>query len=148
MTTERPSEDTDAHTALLTTRWGKVVVGVLLAAMAVWIVAPNMPAGPARDSLDVVWSPAIDAGLEQNWAVFSPNPRGQSIEVIAVLEYADGSMAIWSVPDFDPVVGAYRSYRWRKWQERVRLDVNSEYWDVSAEWIAERNRRDGLEEGR
>lgn len=130
------AERTDAHTALLHTRVGKALVTVLIVVMSVWIVGPNLPASPVRDTVDIVWSPASNAGFDQNWAVFSPNPRSQSLEVVAVAEFADGTTAEWKLPEFDPLIGAYRTYRWRKWQERVRLDSNERYWDSSAAWIA------------
>ena len=130
------AERTDAHTALLHTCVGKVIVAVLVVVMSVWIIGPNLPASPARDTVDVVWSPAVNAGFDQNWAVFSPNPRTQSLEVVAVAEFTDGTTTEWKLPEFDPVIGAYRTYRWRKWQEQVRLDSNALYWDSSAAWIA------------
>jgi hypothetical protein len=138
-------EATDAHTALLNSQLGRIVVFMIVTVMGVWLVGPNLPAGPARDALDAAWSPAIDAGLDQNWAVFSPNPRSQSIDVEAVLEFDDGTTLVWKVPDFDPIIGAYRSYRWRKWQERIRLDSNDRYWESAAAWIASNNVRDGRE---
>ena len=58
------AERTDAHTALIHTRVGKGVVAVLVVAMSVWIVGPNIPASPVRDKVDVVWSPAVNAGFE------------------------------------------------------------------------------------
>jgi len=122
---------------------GHVLVAVIIFVGSIWIIGPNLPSGPARDLVYVVWSPATNAGMEQSWDVFSPNPRAQSLEVIAVLEYADGTVAEWTVPDFDLVFGSFRSYRWRKWQERVRLDSNQQYWDSSAAWIAEHNKLDG-----
>ena len=85
--TERP----DAHTALVRTRVGKAVVAVLVIVMSVWIVGPNIPASPVRDRVEVVWSPAIKAGFKQNWSVFSPNPRAQALEVVAVAEFGDGT---------------------------------------------------------
>jgi len=127
---------TDAHTALANTRVGKAVVAVLVVVMSVWIVGPNLPASPARDTIDIVWSPAVNAGFTQSWSVFSPNPRSQTREVTAVAEFADGTTAEWTPPEFGPVIGAYRSYRWRKWQGRVRLNKNERYWDSSAAWIA------------
>ncbi|WP_395152024.1 hypothetical protein [Ilumatobacter sp.] len=130
------TERTDAHTALIHTRVGQAVVAVLVVVMSVWIVGPNLPASPARDMVAVVWSPAVNAGFEQNWSVFSPNPRAQTLEVVAVAEFADGTTTEWRLPEFGPVIGAYRTYRWRKWQERVRLDSNARYWDSSAAWIA------------
>ena len=139
----RPARDDDAHSALLGSSFGQGIVAVIVFVMAIWIVGPNMPASPARDTVDIVWAPAINAGFDQNWEVFSPNPRNQSIEVVARLEYDNGDVEEWKVPEFGPVVGTLRSYRWRKWQERVRLDSNERYWDSSASWIADHNRIDG-----
>ncbi len=135
----------DAHSALLGSAVGQTVVAVVVFVMAIWIVGPNMPASPMRDTVDVVWDPAIKAGFDQSWEVFSPNPREQSIQVVAVLTYDDGTTAEWTVPEFDPVIGTLRSYRWRKWQERVRLDDNQRYWETSAAWIADHSRVDGEE---
>ena len=122
--------------ALVRTRVGKAVVAVLVIVMSVWIVGPNIPASPVRDKVDVVWSPAVNAGFEQNWSVFSPNPRAQALEVVAVAEFGDGTTTEWTLPELGQTIGAYRSYRWRKWQERIRLDSNARYWDSSAAWIA------------
>jgi hypothetical protein len=137
------TERTDAHTRLLDSTVGQTFVAIVVFVMSIWILGPNMPASPLRDTVEVVWSPAIDAGFDQNWSVFSPNPRDQTIEVVAVLEYDDGTSVEWTVPDFDPTIGALRSYRWRKWQERVRLDSYESYWEPSAAWIADQNRIDG-----
>ena len=139
----KPDRSEDAHTALLGSSAGRALVAIVVFVMSIWIVGPNMPASPARETVDILWSPAINAGFDQFWSVFSPNPRDQAIEVVAVLEFDDGSVAEWTVPEFDPVTGPLRSYRWRKWQERVRLDSNQRYWDSSAAWIAENNRLDG-----
>ncbi len=139
----KPDRSEDAHTALLGSNAGRTFVAIVMSVMSIWIVGPNMPASPARETVDIVWSPAINAGFDQNWSVFSPNPRDQTIEVVAVLEYADGTVTEWRVPEFDPVLGPLRSYRWRKWQERIRLDSNQRSWESSAAWIAENNRLDG-----
>lgn len=133
----------DAHSALLSSNAGQVVVAAIIFVGSIWIIGPNLPSGPARETVDAVWSPATNSGMEQSWDVFSPNPRAQTIEVVAVLEYDDGTVAAWTVPEFDPVFGSLRSYRWRKWQERIRLDSNERYWDSSAAWIAEHNQLDG-----
>src|SRR6056297_163393 len=116
-----------------------MVVGV----GSVWIVAPNMPASPLRVQVDAVWRPAELIGLEQSWGVFSPDPRAQSLDVRARVEFADGSTEFWDVPELDPIVGAFREYRWQKWQERIRLDSNEAWWDHAAEWIAGESTRNG-----
>ena len=125
-------------------RLGRPGVALVVAVMSFWIVAPNMPSSAVRDELAPLWKPATEAGLVQDWAVFSPNPRSQSIDVRARLEFDDGSIDFWDVPQFDPVIGAFRQYRWHKWQERLRLDSREKYWQPTAEWIADQNLRDGV----
>lgn len=138
-----PADVQDWHTGLLRHRFGRVAVGVVVAVVSFSIVAPNMATSAVRDRLDMLWEPAVSAGLVQDWAVFSPNPRSQSIDVRARLEYGDGTIDFWDVPEFDPGIGAFREYRWNKWQERIRLDDRNEYWLSTAEWIAGRSERDG-----
>lgn len=143
-----PALADDWQTRRLQQRFGRFRVGVGIIVVSFWIVAPNMPSSAVRDRLDTLWNPAVDVGLVQDWAVFSPNPRSQSIDVRARLDYADGTIDFWDVPEFGPGIGALRQYRWNKWQERVRLDERSEYWAPTAEWIAEQNVRDGEEPAR
>lgn len=144
MSLDAPSEAAvDRHTALASSRWGRWLVVVVVAVVGFWIVAPNMPSGPARSEYESLWRPATNIGLLQDWGVFSPDPRSQSLDVRAVIRYGDGTTATWDVPELDPLVGAYREYRWQKWQERVRLDARQDLWEPTATWIAEQYRRDG-----
>ncbi len=133
----------DWQTRVVGTRAGRSVVAVVLVVLGVWILGPNMPAGPVRERVDWIWRPAVEIGLAQDWAVFSPDPRNRSLDVYAVVEFDDGSTERWDVPEFDPVVGAYRQYRWHKWQDRVRLDARSDLWEPTGAWIAEQHQRDG-----
>ena len=137
------ADDVDAHTRLSGSRAGRVAIALVTVVGAFWIVAPNLPVSAVRDRLDSAWSPADDIGLVQDWAVFSPDPRHESLDVRARIVYDDGTVAFWDVPEFDPVVGAYREYRWNKWQERIRLDDQADLWPSTAEWIADHNQRDG-----
>lgn len=139
-TTPRPD---DLQTRLTDSRVGRAVVAIGVIVMAFFVIAPNMPPSAVRDDVDVLWAIAEDAGLAQDWGVFSPIPRDQSLDVRARITYADGSTVIWEVPDLDPMIGAYREYRWNKWQERVRLDARDDLWDPTAAWIADQHRRDG-----
>ncbi len=128
---------------MLGERLGRTRVAALVGVVGFWIVAPNLPASPVRDELASLWRPAEITGLEQDWAVFSPNPRNQSLDVRARVEYDDGTIEFWDVPEFDPTIGALREYRWNKWQERVRLEDHAPYWEPTAEWIAAQRERDG-----
>jgi hypothetical protein len=140
--------DLDAHSHALHSRFGKLRIGIVIVFGSFWILAPNMPSSGVRNQLDSFWRPAEEIGLVQDWGVFSPNPRSQSLDVRAHLEYDDGTTKIWDVPEFDAGFGAYRAYRWHKWQERIRLDNREIHWEPTAAWIAERNDRDGVEPAR
>ncbi len=129
------TEPVDAHSALVRTRAGRAIVAIVLVVVGSWIVLPNMPAGPMREQIDGWWAPATEIGLVQDWAVFSPNPRSQSLDVRAEVELASGEVVVWDVPEFDPFVGAFRQYRWKKWQERVRLDARSDLWTPTVDWL-------------
>jgi hypothetical protein len=75
-------------------------------------------------------------GVEQEWGVFAPNPRSQSLDMSAEVTFADGSTTTWDLPDGDQLTGALRYYRWRKWLERVRADDFRDIWEPTAQWIA------------
>lgn len=111
--------------------------------MVFMIAMPNLPSGPLSDGLSPLWKPATEAGLRQSWHVFSPNPRWMSLEVKAVVEHDDGSIELWRVPNFDPAIGSYREYRYRKWEERITSEAFEERFEATAEWIARQHERDG-----
>ncbi len=140
-----PTDDVDGHTRLLETRIGRGVIALIIAVGSFGILAPNLPASAVRDEIAGWWGPAEDIGLIQDWAVFSPTPRSDSIDVRARIEYVDGTTEIWDIPDFDPGFGAYRQYRWHKFQERIRLDNRESFWPSFAQWIAYEHVHDGVE---
>jgi len=131
----RTDAPNDLHSRLVGSDLGRWIAGLILLVGSVWIVLPNMPASPMRDRVDAIWAPATEIGLVQDWAVFSPNPRSQSLDVRAEIELESGEVIIWDLPEFDPVVGAFRQYRWKKWQERVRLDARTDLWGPAVEWL-------------
>jgi hypothetical protein len=140
-----PNDDVDVHTRLLDTRIGRGVITLIIGVGSFWILAPNLPASAVRDEIAAWWGPAEDIGLVQDWAVFSPNPRSDSIDVRARIQYVDGTTEFWDIPEFDPGFGAYRQYRWHKVQERIRLDNRELYWPSFARWVAGEHVRDGAE---
>lgn len=140
---DEPVNDGGWQTRALSTPYGGFRVGLVVAVTAFWILAPNLPSSTVRGELAHLWEPAEVTGLVQDWSVFSPNPRSQTIDVRARLEYDDGTIMFWDVPEFDPLIGAFRQYRWHKWQERLRLDSRERHWRPTAEWIADQRRVDG-----
>ncbi len=133
----------DLHSRLVATAAGRAAAAIAIIVVGFWIVAPNTPAGPFRDRVDMLWQPATNIGLTQDWSIFSPNPRSRSLDLYAIVGFDDGTTERWDVPDFDPLTGALRQYRWHKWQDRVRLDSRSDLWEATAVWIAGRHGGDG-----
>ncbi len=119
--------------ALTTALW------LLVAAIALW----NLPAGPFRAQARPLLRPGmLRLGLYQDWGLFSPNPALRSQALEARVQLADGSQETVTLPLGDPLVGALRGYRWRKWQGRV---LDPDHPDLSsgfARWVARDFTRD------
>lgn len=126
---------------------GQVAISALIVAVVAAIVLTNLPGSALKQATAPVVSRAVNAvGLDQNWNVFAPNPRTTSLQLQARVTYADGETDLWTLPAWDPWVGTYRSYRWRKWMSYVRLDANQgELWEPTARWIARVHTRGGRE---
>lgn len=91
-----------------------------------------------RQAMGFVRPVAYATGLDQNWAVFAPNPRSITLDLYAEVELSDGTTMTWHPPDdAEPIVSPWRVYRWRKWVENVRADANPQLWEPAARWIAE-----------
>ena len=74
---------------------------------------------------------------EQQWGVFAPDPRRTSLGIEGRVTFADGSTAVWTLPEGARIGANLRYYRWRKWLERVRADGYRSIWEPTARWIAE-----------
>jgi hypothetical protein len=94
----------------------KVVTSVLIVAFLAVLVLANIPGRP----LDKVDDPSLSAlGARQVWSVFAPDPVQVVSHVWVEFTYGDGSKSIWRVPKGEPVLHAYRDYRWLKLAENV-----------------------------
>ena len=96
-----------------------ISVGIVLVLFAVLVT--NLPSTSAsRKRLIGTTQPILNViGLDQNWGVFAPDPRRESLQLRARISYPDGGTEIWEPPDRDPVIGTYSDYRWRKLMENV-----------------------------
>jgi hypothetical protein len=74
---------------------------------------------------------------EQQWGVFAPDPRTTSLRIEGHVTFADGTTAVWTLPEGARIGANLRYYRWRKWLERVRSDDYTALWDPTARWIAD-----------
>jgi hypothetical protein len=98
---------------------GRVLISIFLVVTLITLVAANLPPSRLQDLLVSADHPYLyGVALDQDWALFAP-PRLETIEVTAIVTYADGSRATWRVPRRNPVVGSYTDYRWLKWAEYV-----------------------------
>lgn len=109
-------------------RVGRWVLSALLAATLASVAIWNMPQSELREKLTPVVQPYVNAtGLDQIWNLFAPNPPRRTFQVVARIQYADGSLALWQPP---------RNDRWRKWLGSIRSDSSRHLWRPTAAWIA------------
>ncbi len=122
---------------------GRGILSTLIVITLISIVAINLPGSALRSRLLRPGQPYLNAlGLDQNWALFAPDPRRVVIDVSALVSYEDGARRIWRFPHDGALVGTYRDYRWRKWAENL---IDPAYaaalWRPAALWAAAREQR-------
>lgn len=97
---------------------GRALVSVFVVATLLALVVWNMPDSALRRHGLRIARPYVNAlGLDQNWAVFAPNPRQETLALEARITYADGSRTTWRTPVGGDLFGAYWDYHWLKWAE-------------------------------
>ena len=118
---------------------GRVLLTVVMTVLAVCVLLWNLPSGPAGDRVQpLAGRVLLPLGLDQDWALFAPDPRGFSVGVHARLTYEDGSARVLRLPEHGRVLAPYRTYRWQKFAERVRADDYGLLWEPTARWFADR----------
>jgi hypothetical protein len=116
---------------------GQAVIALLCLCLVVVVVLWNLPAGRPRDGVRPVVAPAVQAiGLEQDWALFAPDPRSFSVGVYADITYRNGRVKRWAPPQGGLFLAPYRTYRWQKYVERLRADSYAGLWEPTARWVA------------
>jgi hypothetical protein len=96
------------------------MISGLVALIFLIAAASNMPGSEIQRLLVPVVKPiAVATGLDQQWAMFAPNPprRIKYLEVRVVL--ADGNHRVWTPPVSGGLAGAVSSHRWRKLSETL-----------------------------
>lgn len=117
---------------------GQVVLTLLMAVLAAAVLVWNLPSGRPRDALrPAAGALLLPVGLDQDWALFAPDPRGFSVGVLAKVSYADGRTRTVVPPHNGHVLSPYRTYRWQKYVERLRADDYAGLWEPTARWIAD-----------
>lgn len=117
---------------------GRAVLTLLMAVLAVAVLIWNLPAGKPRDAIRPAAAHVVmPIGLDQDWALFAPDPRGFSVGVYARITYADGHTRTRVPPHNGHLLAPYRTYRWQKYVERLRADDYSSLWEPTARWLAD-----------
>ena len=110
-----------------------VVMAVVMGSVLLW----NLPPGRPREATRPTAGALVQAlGLEQDWALFAPDPRSYSVAVYATITHSDGRVEKWVPPHNGLLLAPYRTYRWQKYVERVRADDYSGLWEPTARWLA------------
>ncbi|HUR14523.1 MAG TPA: hypothetical protein VM097_08530 [Mycobacteriales bacterium] len=110
-----------------------VIGALLIACIVMW----NLPPGRPREAVRPPVGTVVQAlGLEQDWALFAPNPRSYSVGVYATVTHRSGRVERWVPPHNGLLLAPYRTYRWQKYVERLRGDDYSGLWEPTARWIA------------
>ncbi|MBW3651772.1 MAG: hypothetical protein KY458_14500 [Actinobacteria bacterium] len=123
-----PEPELSLQERLETTAAGRWVLSAVLVFTLGAVAAWNLPSSALRDATLPVVEPYVrTVGLDQTWNLFAPDPPRTTFEVLARIEYADGTSGTWRPP---------RNDRWRKWLGAVRLDRNMSLWVPTAAWIA------------
>jgi len=123
---------------------GRGILSTLIVVVLIAIVAINLPQSQLRRELLQPGQPFLNAiALDQNWALFAPDPRRVWIDVSAVVTYNYGKPAVWRFPHDGALIGSYRDYRWRKWEENLISPDNALLWRPAALWAAANEARPG-----
>lgn len=116
---------------------GQVVLALVMLVLVVSVALWNLPPGRPRDAVRPAVGPVVQAvGLEQDWALFAPEPRSFGVGVYATVTRADGRTERWEPPHNGLVLSPYRNYRWQKYVERLRADDYAGLWEPTARWVA------------
>jgi len=125
--------------------FGRRIFSSLIVLTLLAIVAINLPESELRRQLLRPGQPYLNAiGLDQNWALFAPDPRRIVIDVSALVAFDDGRTVRWRFPHDGALIGTYRDYRWRKWAENLVNPANAAaLWRPAALWAEDSEDRPG-----
>jgi hypothetical protein len=124
------------------TVWGRRAISVFIAVILLALLIANLP--PSRISRLTAprVNPVMDAvGLSQGWYLFAPDPSPNTVRLVAVISFADGSTRTWTPPRLDPWIGTYRDYHWRGFDAAAQLQLRGAVWPELARWLAEKHQR-------
>ncbi len=117
--------------------WGRWLVRGFLALTVTAVVVWNFPGSGIRTGALPVVERYINAtGLTQNWKLFAPDPTDTTSELVARIEYVDGTSVQWRPPRGGDLVGEYRTYRWAVYADRLHGEIWRSLREPLARWLA------------
>lgn len=141
-----PGDGLGLQGRLESTAGGRALISALLVALLLSILAINLPGnselrrvmiGPAQPFLNAL-------GLDQNWGVFAPDPRRESIALEARVTFSDGTTEVWEPPRGGRLIDAYWDHKWAKYEENAIQDAHRDtLWRPTALFAAREVTRDG-----
>jgi hypothetical protein len=110
-----------------------------LIAIPCWCIPNTSPLIPICKNLVrpyFVWS-----GLFQSWDMFAPNPKSANSYMEAIILYKDRSSQLWSFPRMEnlSLTQRYIKERYRKYEDNLQNNDNSELWPDAARRVARLN---------
>lgn len=118
------------------------VIVVLITFASILIYA--MPDSPIKENVPSwIYSTGDAITLNQNWALFAPDPPTTDVKLDVVVTGADGTVTVESLPSGPAWLPTARSERWRKVRERVTPTSASERWPELMSWSLRQLQADG-----
>ncbi len=116
----------------------QILISIVIVLVLLAEIGSHLPPGSAMFDLvgDESNSLIRAVATEQQWGVFAPDPRQTSLRLEGRVTFADGTTAVWHLPQGARIGANFRYYRWRKWLERVRSDDFRSLWAPTARWVA------------
>ncbi len=126
----------DAEPSRGVTHRVRSVLGVAVVAVsAAFIVIYALPDAPITQHVPRwVYNTGDVVTLNQNWALFAPDPPSTDVQLDFVITDADGTVTVESLPTGPIWLPTARSERWRKVRERVTPTSAAERWPEVLQW--------------
>lgn len=116
---------------------GRWLLRAFLALTVLTVVVWNFPSSGIKSRASPVVERYINAtGLSQTWNLFAPDPTNYTSELVARIEYSDGTWVRWQPPRGGAVVGEYRDYHWSVFADRLGYPDLRPLREPFARWLA------------
>lgn len=112
------------------------VLGIVVVAVTIFfIVLYGLPKAPITTKVPQwVYTTGDAITLNQNWALFAPDPPSTDVQLDFVVTDANGEVTVESLPSGPAWLPTARSERWRKVRERVTPTSAAERWQNLLTW--------------